>query len=268
MLSLDSAVRAHGEFREHIADTVHGTHEHRLDAALATVLLRSFNYCFNTYKAIGLLLPERYYENGNALLRLAWEVSLNLAWVCALPSERARAFIQFTVVETYRIYKSRVRECEALKDKAQADAVRHLLHEFERTYASILKEYQKATGKQRGRLAQRFSLGNLEQVASELGLPWSAEYRGIYPLLCSYAHGSPGVALFPKPFVVDSAELQPEAMAATENPRTVKLALWSMAILERSYRALIDTLNIDDAAYLDDLNLRVGFRESLRTGLE
>ena len=41
----------------------------------------SFVYAFNTYKALGLLLPELYHESGAVVFRQFWEVSLNLHWI-------------------------------------------------------------------------------------------------------------------------------------------------------------------------------------------
>lgn len=263
MLSIQMALDVHHELRDHVAEAIHGVHEKQLEPLFATVLIQSFTHCFNTYKAIGLLLPDLYYESGCALLRIAWETSLNLAWVAVRPQERARAFMQFTVVETHRFYETRALECDALQDKAQAAAVRASLDEFDKTFASVLDEYR-STDKARRKLSQRFSSVSLDKLAAELGLPWSAEYRGIYPLLCSYAHGSPGVVIFPKPFVDDFSELAPKAMASTEEPRTAKLALWSMCVLERSYRAVLDAFELDDTKFLDDLDRRVGFRQSLK----
>ena len=90
MLTLDQTISLHYEFREHVADTVRGIHEKELNPLFTTVLLKSFTFCFNTYKAIGLLLPDHYYEQG-PLLRIMWEASLNLAWV--ENQSRGRAFL-------------------------------------------------------------------------------------------------------------------------------------------------------------------------------
>lgn len=263
MLPLDQALHLHSNFRDHVAEAVHGTHEKMLDAAFSTVLLKSFTFCFNTYKAIGLLLPERYYEQGSALLRIMWEASLNLAWVSGEPRARARAFLQFTVVETVRVYRNRILECEREGNQREADAIRQALQEYEKQYQHVLDEYRAPRQKGNSKLAQRFSLGNLGDVAAELGPPWSTEYWGIYPLLCAYAHGSPGVVIFPKPFVADLSELNTEAFVGIDEPRTTMLALWSMALLERSYVVLLTVLDIDDSAYLNDLDRQAAFRASL-----
>lgn len=260
--TLDEIIVVHNEFRDHIADLCHGEHETRFDPLFTIVLLKTFNFCFNTYKAIGLLLPDRHYENGGALLRVMWEATLNLAWVAAGPLERSRAFLQFTVVETHRFRQGRVRELEALGDSEHAAQTRQDLTEFEKAYGEILEEFRNA-GRGGKRLAQRFSSSNLESLAVEIGENWLAEYRGIYPLLCAFAHGSPGVVLFPLPVVKDFRELDIDAIARTEEPRTVDLALWSMSVMERSYSALLQATGTADDAYLDELDRRTSFRSSM-----
>lgn len=263
MLSIEQVCTFHCEFRDHIAEVIYGIHEKSLDVAFSTVLFKNFSFCFNTYKSIALLLPDLYYEQGCALLRIMWEASLNLEWVCIQPVERSRTYLQFTVVETYRVYQLHIQECEAKGDSNGVEAGKILLKEFENAYKGILDGYRNPRGKNRKRLAQRFSLGNLEHVATELGGHWLIEYRSIYPLLCFYAHGSPGAVAFPKPFVNDVSELNSETFAEQDRPRTIQLALWSMAVLERPYFTLLRELDINDMTYLDDLDRRTSFRLSL-----
>ncbi len=263
MLSVKQAVALHCEFRDHIADVVDGIHKKKLNAAFSIVLFQNFGYCFNTYKTIGLLIPEFYYEQGCALLRIMWESSVNLAWICIKPIERSRTYLQFTVVEQRKVYQSHIMHFEAIRDSVAAKEAREILEHFEKEYGRILDEYRETKGKRQRRLAQRFSLGNLEHIVNELGEHWLKEYKILYPLLCFYAHGSPGAVVFPNPYIKDTIELTPEAYAEYDHPRTVKIALWSMAIMERSYRILIKNLDINDAPYLDDLNLRSSFRNSL-----
>lgn len=106
--------------------------------------MKTFNFCFNTYKAIGLLLPDVYYEHGGALLRIMWEATLNLAWVAIGPIERSRAFLQFTVVETQRFRRNWVLELEAAGNLAGVVRAKQELADFERTYDSVLAEFRRA----------------------------------------------------------------------------------------------------------------------------
>jgi hypothetical protein len=191
-----------------------------------------------------------------------WEATLNLAWVAAGPLERSRSFLQFTVVEAHRFRQGRVKELEALGDSEGAARAQKMLADFEQAHGSVLSEFRQ-TSSRGSRLPQRFSSSNLESLAVELGGEWLAEYRGIYPLLCAFAHGSPGVVLFPLPTYENFNELDLDAMIQADDPRTIDIALWSMAIMERSYSALLQATKIDDAAYLDELDRRVSFRTSM-----
>jgi hypothetical protein len=262
--SLDEMISAHTGFRDHVADRVHGVRESNLDVPYALVLTKSFTFCFNTFKAIGLLLPDQHHEAGCALLRIMWEASLNLAWVSLNSNERARAFLQFTAVETHKTFKNRILEQEMRGELEAAAVMRTELKRFQDRFAVVLDEYRDRSKKGAGPLAQRFSLGNLEKVANELGHSWALEYRGIYPLLCSYAHGSPGVVIFPTPFVEDFAEIEPEVALQRDEPRTVMLGLWSMEVFERTDSLLLRVHGEDDDEYLNDLHRKVGFRGSLR----
>lgn len=63
------------------------------------VAIASFSYCFNAYKAIGIILPQLYHESGSVLLRQLWEASLNLHWIELDAENRAKDFCNFTVIE-------------------------------------------------------------------------------------------------------------------------------------------------------------------------
>ena len=79
-IDLDAVLRLFEELRDHIANRVH--REHEMDDTLSSfVLFRLFGYSFNTFKAIGLLLPQRFYEQGFALYRMLWEAGLGLEWM-------------------------------------------------------------------------------------------------------------------------------------------------------------------------------------------
>lgn len=73
-LPLDEILKHHAEVRDATAQSMHM--EHQVASDLATfVSMISFVYAFNTYKALGLLLPELYHESGAVVFRQLWEVS-------------------------------------------------------------------------------------------------------------------------------------------------------------------------------------------------
>src|SRR5258706_14503237 len=98
-MTLDSIIAVHDEMRDHIAVTTIEYPSTTVDSLYAVVLLQSFLFGFNTYKALGIILRELYYEQASVLVRILWETTLNLAWVNEDPPKRARLFYQFTVVE-------------------------------------------------------------------------------------------------------------------------------------------------------------------------
>jgi hypothetical protein len=158
--------------------------------------------------------------------------------------------MQFQTVEARR-------RCDAAAlAKAEAE-----LRAFDETFDRILGEYRYSDRKGRGKLSPRFSGPSLEDVAREMGGEWANEYREIYPLLCFYAHASPGAVLFPNP-VLENITI--EAFDEYDHPRTVMLALWSMAVMERAYRMIWPLVGIDDSENLGALDARVQFRASLK----
>ena len=68
-LPLEDILEHHGAIRDAIAGTKH-IEPTDLESLVAHF---SFIYAFNTYKAIGLLLPELYYESGAVVLRPSLE---------------------------------------------------------------------------------------------------------------------------------------------------------------------------------------------------
>jgi hypothetical protein len=59
-------------------------------------------------------------------------------------------------------------------------------------------------------------------------------------------------------------ELTEAAFEAYDKPRTVQVALWSMAIMERVHRIACGVVGKKDVQYFDELDERIGFRHSLR----
>src|SRR5438105_448604 len=97
-IDLDAVLRLSEELREHIGKRVHRPHE--VDETLYNfVLFRLFGYSFNTFKAIGLLLPNHYYEQAFALYRMLWEAGITLEWISSDSEDRSHQYAGFTVVE-------------------------------------------------------------------------------------------------------------------------------------------------------------------------
>lgn len=119
--ALEPLIKGHAELRDHIARRVHG--EHEMEATLyALVAMKIFGYVFNTYKAIGLLLPDRYYEQGMSLFRTMWESSANLFWIQRDPEVRAKRFTEFTAAEFGRFLKTRRAFFESRRMTPAADS--------------------------------------------------------------------------------------------------------------------------------------------------
>jgi hypothetical protein len=258
--TFDDIVQTHAEFRDHIADVIHGDVEITAPAAFALVFMKSTSYCFNTFKAIGLLLPEFYYEQANALVRILWEAAANLQWVAQEPSSRARLYAQFTVVEHRKFIQMRVNENQRLGFPQAAAKYAAELREFDEAFAAVLAEYRTAD-KKRTRFRARFSSPTLEDVVKDIGEPWLMEYRERYPLWCFYAHASPGAVLFPNPVL---REVTKEAFEEYDQPRTALVALWSMAIMERVHSLSCSVTGKRDEEYFDDLDSRLHYRRTMR----
>ena len=257
---LDNVIQDYAEFRDHIAEAIHAEFELRVSPAFGLVLVKSFGYCFNTFKAIGLVLPELYYEQANALLRILWEAAANLAWVSVDQGARSKLFAQFTVVERRKFIQMRVNEAQRLGPPEAVVRFEAELRAFDDAFGSVLADYQYEDSKRRKKFRQRFSSPTLDAIIRDIGEPWLTEYRERYPLWCFYAHASPGAVLFPNPFL---NEVTKEAFDAYDKPRTFQVALWSLAVMERVYFIACGIIGKDDREYFDKLNDRIGFRVSL-----
>jgi hypothetical protein len=241
---------------------LHVTSEVTLPPVFGLVLIKIAGYCFNTFKAIGLLLPDYYYEHAGVLVRILWEAAANLVWVAAEPISRSTLFAQFTIVERRKFIQSRLNEARRAGDLKGAAAYQAELCQFEQAFGPILLAYSYQDKKQRKKLRQRFAGSSLEDVVREIGDPWLTEYYERYPLLSFYAHASPGIVLFPNPVI--SGELTPEAFEIYDKPRTIQIALWSLAVMERVHLITCQALGRDDSEYFEKLEERLRFRHSLR----
>jgi len=258
--SVEEIISAYGEARDHIADVIHGHHEAVLPPIFGLVLVKSVGYCFNTFKAIDVLLLEAYYEHSSALVRILWEAAVNLTWVAAAPVDRSKLFVQFTVIEKRKFIQTRINEASRVGDFKGAAAYETELRQFDEAFESALADYRYEDKRKRKRLRQRFSGPGLEEIVQEIGEPWLTEYRERYPLLSLYAHASPGVVLFPNPFLKTVTK---EAFEPYDRSRTIQVALWSLAIMERVFGLACEALGKDDRGYFEELEKRLQFRHSL-----
>ena len=165
-----------------IRDAIAGT-QYILPTDLSrTIANASFVYAFNTYKAIGLLLPELYHESGAVLLRQLWEVSLNLHWISEDFENRVRDFCNFTLIE----YRNLLKKFGNKEDLRTFD---HLSENFQQRF-----RYRDAKG--RNRVHSNFAKKTIYDRAVELGDPWNEEYPLIYNLTSMNAHGAPGAIMY------------------------------------------------------------------------
>jgi hypothetical protein len=260
MLDLNNVINVHTEFRDRINDKIYGEWDIG-PPPYGLVLVKIFGYSFNTYKTIGLLLPDFYYEQGCILFRTLWEAALNLTWVSQKPEERSRTFLQFTTIEYRKFLQFKVSDAERKKDPNALKEAAINLAEYDRHIEKVLSDYKYKDKNGRSKFRGRFSGPALEQVARELGGEWFKEYNEIYPLVCMYTHASPGAVTFPNPIV---KELSTESFQQVDIERTTLLGRWTIGILVRLYKLLCTAINIDDTAYLEDLDRRVNYTGSLK----
>lgn len=176
-LPLTAILEHHAIIRDAIANTGH-LEPTNLESFVADT---SFVYALNTYKAIGLLLPELYHESGAAVLRQLWEVSLNLHWIELDAANRARDFCHFTAME-YRKVVEKSGDSKSLKD-------------FDETTEKFQTKFRYSTKHKKNQPHTSFATKNIKNRAGDLGAPWKDEYEFVYHLTSMHAHGAPGAVL-------------------------------------------------------------------------
>jgi len=209
---------------------------------------------FNTYKTIGLLLPDRYYEQGMSLFRTMWESSANLFWIKRDPEMRAKRFAEFTAAEFRRFLSTRNAFFESRGVKGVSDTV------FPAVVQSVLEQqlaqFQQRDRRGRLRTHDRFSGPSLEAVVQELGEPWAEEYLTSYKLACGYTHGAPGAVLFP----LYAPQGDASAFELADRERTTLLAAVSMNLMERTFLLYAPFVGGADPEFFDGLNQRTAYR--------
>lgn len=253
-ISPEEAVVRHRELRDVIATQVDG--EWPLPSSLFSIVaVKLLGFGFNTYKAIGLLLPDRHYEQGTSLLRTLWETCANFAWVQQAPDERGGLFLGYTAVE-YRKYAQRAMPFESAEEREA------FLRGFDLGFGDFIRVYRRREHSGRQRWARRFSGSNLEHIVRDLALPWTAEYKTLYPLACQYTHGSPGAILFP--LLAQGHEHIPDLYRRPDDQRTTQLALWSMALASRLVAGFLTWAQAEPDPTIAALDAKVGFTRYLQ----
>ena len=234
-------VNIYNDFRDRIAQKVYTEWEFE-SHCFGLVLVKMFQHSFNLYKAIGLLLPDLYYESAASLLRNLWETSLDLHWVAQDPDNRSKLFLNFTMVE-YR------------KNLAASDQ-----QKYDNAADRYLKDFQFTDKNGKKRFYRKFSNLKPVDVAKKLGKDWEIEYNRIYKLSCAYIHGSPGIILFPIYIMQEGQEMSFDI----DGERTTKTAIWAIAIMAKLYILFCSQVGLDDSEYLADLENKVSLKTAFQ----
>ena len=224
------ALKHHDRFRDWIYDhlKIGITSDQSL---FSWILLKGLTAGFNTYKTIGIVLPEQYYEAGNILLRNLWECSLTLHFIERDPENRSGAFVEYTIVEFLNLLPPEHRA------------------EFEKIAEPRLEKYRLRAkpGRIKRKLMRNWSGKDVAQMAQELGPGWIKEYRLLYRLGSQSAHAAPGALLFTAVF--DGVE--GSASAKKEEQRTATVALSSILTMRTLCRLFWKHTKLPDGDVLE-----------------
>lgn len=237
------------EFRDRIYEQSSGPIH--LDNSLYTIVAtKLFGFAFNTYKAVGLLLPQHFYEQGGALYRTLWETGANFEWVSRDPELRSHLFLNFTLIEHQNFLSNRIRTAKRSHDAEAVLALTRELADFECLVRKELSEFESRDRKGKVRSRRRFSSPTLDEVIREIGGDWLDEYDRDYRLGSSYTHGAPSGILFPMyhdPALTELWDLE----------RSALMAIVTMHAMIRIDRLWLAHRGMDDSAYLAALFFRL-----------
>lgn len=197
------------------------------------ILLKSFNYCFNTYKGIGLLLPKLYYEQASLLLRAFWECNLTLHYIERSPEDRSAQFAEYSLIDFVKTLPKEERK------------------QFEAAFHNRLRKYEIASKPNRScaKYAKTWSGLDLKSMADELSDPWPFEYSKIYRLASQYTHGAPGAILIANEgFNGDFSKVIDH-----DKKRSAVVAISSIDIMIRLCRLIGKYSENKDTAFLQDI---------------
>lgn len=233
-MNLSTVIASHHDLRERIANSLQGIEIEDI-SLYEFLILKSFGFCFNGFKAIGLLLPDLYYEFAFILLRTVWEDSLNTHWVSKDPELRSKQFLQFTTVELMKALKfvNGNRDDNSIK--------------IEKFLKSYIEDYEVTDKRGKGRVANNFAKMTVQRRASELGNEWIGEYNIIFKFGSSYVHASPGVLI--SPIITESSTMK----QIVDSDRTLMISIWSMAIMTKLYRLFGAVFDKEDIDYIEQL---------------
>jgi Family of unknown function (DUF5677) len=230
-LPFERLVQHYIELRDLIAKCIHI--EHDLDPKLPTlVAMNSFVYAFNTYKAIGLLLPDMHHESGCVILRQLWEVSLNLHWIEQDPETRAADFSTFTVMEHRKLLQKSA-------DPAELSAFDSATARFQTRF-----RYRDRSGRNKQHCS--FAAKTTCDRARELGQPWAREYELLYHLGSMHTHGAPGAIMH-----AVFQQYDPDSDIRERNAASV-VAILAMRLLVRDLHVLVRMALLPASAEIDN----------------
>ncbi len=230
-LPFESILEHHLKFSDAIVDTP-GITSDDLPNFIAN---QSFVYAYNSYKALGRLLPELYHEAAATVLRQLWEVSLNLHWMMLDPDDRAEAFVNFTVVEARKLFK--------ISDEFGSLGS---LDDFDKSTHRFQSRFRKRSRQGKDQIQTNFTSESIRNRSEELGEPWGREYDFVYHLTSMHAHGAPGAVLHAV-FLNHYGNVQ-----ARERDQTALIGTLAIQMMKRNVDLLADVGIIPDKSAVDD----------------
>lgn len=236
------------EFRDRIYTQSRGPHD--VPYSLYTIVaLKLFGFAFNTYKTIGLLLPEHYYEQATAIHRTLWETGANFEWISRDPENRSHQFLNFTLIEHRNFLAKRLRTAHRHRDTDAIIDLSSRMGDFERVVENELSEFRTKDRRNREKWRTRFSGPTLEDVVREIGGEWQDEYDRDYLLGCAYTHGAPSGVLFP-------IRHDPALTTKWDLERSALIGIMAIHTMIRINRLWLTFHGKSDDAYLGQLLLR------------
>jgi hypothetical protein len=229
-MEINKTIILYTRFRDWIYDHTHGSPDFE-NSLFGTIAFKTFGVSYNLYKAVGLLLPELYYEAAAILVRSIWEHSLMLHYMESLPSERAQQFAEFTLIEFAR----QLPENERRK--------------FESVIADRLKKYQSSRSKQQDSYFDVWSGESVYKQAKALGGNWISEYKYIYRLGSAHVHPTPGAIIFSGSNSTENIEQQ----IKRDRDRTGIIALESVNHMRKLCQLVWRHAKLYDAEILTDM---------------
>ncbi len=218
------------EILEHYAkirDSIAETGLLKDDTLFGLVAHTTFVYTFNTFKAIQLLLLERYHESASAILRQLWEVSLNFHWISEDPMQRSQDFCNYTCMEHRKL----------VEQSGQPE-----LEAFDSATLQAQGRFRFTNKNQKEATRDHFSIKSVRERAESLGGEWKHEYIWLFDLTSKHAHGSPSAIL---DAIFSNGDVDEESRRDDQSVALV--AMYSIEIMNRNLCMLHEKGVIPDA---------------------